>query len=297
LAEKRAMEQKNELLHKGLEELARRMDKWESTLKIGGTPNRDAKDIYKKTTGKDLSEEGFFGVEPGLGSNGWVDPRMDRAVQAKWDNPTISAEEALRVGGFDVPPLDGKGVIEKSCTDSDGVTITKRKENLGKQLKAKKMAMKRKAASNPDVAREYAQRYPPPVEVVEGVYNGLDLRGVPDQPLVRSKRSTTGYRGVKSYGGTFTVRIGSGVNGKCICLGTYETAEEAAGIYARATFYQNQQKKKRVALSLSQSDPAEVVFAAADTTTKSEMVRAAMVRTTAAMTVTVRAAMTTTLRK
>jgi len=169
------------------------MDKWESTQNIGGISNRDAKDIYKWATGKELSEEGIFGVEPtglhkyGPGSRGkgWVDPRMDHAVQARWEDPRISLEEALRTGGFEFPPLGEKGVSEKKILDSEGVSIADRKGQLKRQLVTKKRQLEKKAAVDPEAAREYEARYPP------GEAVGSTRRGIP--PARWWKECTAGW--------------------------------------------------------------------------------------------------------
>ena len=152
---KAAIEKKTVRLQKGLEKMARRLDKWESTKKIGRTPNCNAKDIYKDATGQDLSEEGYFGVEPcgnnvkypkGRGGKRWSDPRMDRAVEARWQDPTLSTEEALRIGGYEFPDLEGSGKLQKDTVDSDNVSVTQRKNNLLRRLRQKKNAEDRKAA-------------------------------------------------------------------------------------------------------------------------------------------------------
>ena len=61
---------------------------------------------------------------------------MDRAVQAKWENPDMSTELALRIGGFDYPPLESvSGVTQKELVDSEGRSITQRKNNLLRRLR------------------------------------------------------------------------------------------------------------------------------------------------------------------
>ena len=58
---------------------------------------------------------------------------MDRAVEAKLRNPAISAEEALRIGGYKYPKdYNGK---RKSIVDSDNISIRVRKDNLMKRLR------------------------------------------------------------------------------------------------------------------------------------------------------------------
>lgn len=62
-------------------------------------------------------------------------------------------------------------------------------------------------------------------------YGGLDLKDVPDQPLIHSDTSKSGFKGVKKN----KKRWEASLNGQN--LGTFDTKEEAAGIYARARFY------------------------------------------------------------
>jgi len=81
-----------------------------------------------------------------------------------------------------------------------------------------------------------------------GTYGGLDLSDIPDQPLIQSETAKSGYKGVKKNKSRWEARINN------IQLGTFDTKEEAAGIYARARYYYDQQggepskkKKQRVA--------------------------------------------------
>lgn len=67
-----------------------------------------------------------------------------------------------------------------------------------------------------------------------GSYGGLDLSGIPPQPLIAND-GPIGYKGVKTMKGRFQARVSRA--GKSVTLGTFDTAEEAAGIYARAVFY------------------------------------------------------------
>ena len=90
-----------------------------------------------------------------------------------------------------------------------------------------------------DAAADYARavfKYKPKKQSLE-TYGGMDLSGVPnDLPLIRSERCETGYVGVKLNKERFQVRISIG-GGKTKTLGTFDTAEEAALIHARAKFY------------------------------------------------------------
>eukprot|EP00580_Thalassiosira_gravida_P004417 CAMPEP_0201623924 /NCGR_PEP_ID=MMETSP0493-20130528/276_1 /ASSEMBLY_ACC=CAM_ASM_000838 /TAXON_ID=420259 /ORGANISM="Thalassiosira gravida, Strain GMp14c1" /LENGTH=832 /DNA_ID=CAMNT_0048093653 /DNA_START=129 /DNA_END=2627 /DNA_ORIENTATION=- len=155
-----AEERETERMQKALEKTARRLDKWESSKKKKGvgrtttttSQSSSANQIYKEFTGQDLAQRGYFDVEP-TGTGGqqrnprrsggkrWSDPRMDRAVDARWADPALSIEEALRIGGFEFPLLsdpDRKGVTQKDLIDGDGVSVTQRKNNLLRRLRQRK---------------------------------------------------------------------------------------------------------------------------------------------------------------
>ncbi|KAL7535125.1 LOW QUALITY PROTEIN: hypothetical protein ACHAXR_006284 [Thalassiosira sp. AJA248-18] len=74
------------------------------------------------------------------------------------------------------------------------------------------------------------------------LYGGLDLSSIPEQPLIRNSKSTTGYKGVKKLRNRWQARINTGGGSKYSTLGTFDTVEEAAGIYARAFYYLSQKK-------------------------------------------------------
>ena len=81
------------------------------------------------------------------------------------------------------------------------------------------------------------------------VYGGLDLSGVPvSLPLIRKEGTATGFVGVKKTANAkqrFQARIV--IRKKWQNLGTFDTPEEAATIYARAKWYLDskaQEKKK-----------------------------------------------------
>lgn len=224
-------------LERGLEKLARRMDLLETSQGVDGVSNHDAREIYKHATGKDLGEEGFFGVEPSILHKTWIDPRIDKAESIKWNDPSISLDEALRQAGFDYSSI-GRNGKDKHTFDSDGKSLAERKHHLRSRLKLKKNQLARKAASDPEAAREYAARYPP--AALPPPYGGLPLDDIPDQPLVFSAASKSGYRGVRKVSdgsSKFSVYVGDGTNGGKIFVGSYETAEEAARIYAKAKYY------------------------------------------------------------
>ncbi|KAL7529173.1 hypothetical protein ACHAXR_002835 [Thalassiosira sp. AJA248-18] len=69
------------------------------------------------------------------------DPRMDHAVQAKLDDPSLSLLDALRAGGFIFPAMDDTGTPQYTVVDSDNVKITQRKNQLLRRIRtAKKKA-------------------------------------------------------------------------------------------------------------------------------------------------------------
>jgi len=71
-------------------------------------------------------------------------------------------------------------------------------------------------------------------------YGGLDLSGVPPQPLIRSNKNKSGFAGVKAQrNARWEARI------MAKNLGTYDTKEEAASVYARAKFYFEQGSKEK----------------------------------------------------
>lgn len=74
---------------------------------------------------------------------------------------------------------------------------------------------------------------------------GLDLSGVPPQPLIRNQSIASGFKGVKIMNDRFQARLTIEKGSKPTTLGTYDTAEEAAGIYARAVYCVNQRKKSK----------------------------------------------------
>ena len=63
---------------------------------------------------------------------------MDRAVQAKLDDPSISLLDALKVGGFQFPCLDDSSTPLYSVVDADNVKITQRKNQLLRRIRMAK---------------------------------------------------------------------------------------------------------------------------------------------------------------
>ena len=89
-------------------------------------------------------------------------------------------------------------------------------------------------------------------------YGGLDLQDIPDQPLIHSETSKSGYKGVKRNKSRWEATL----NGKN--LGTFDTKEEAAGIYARARYYVDKggepsAKKKQRAIAAVPEESIDLV--------------------------------------
>ncbi len=66
------------------------------------------------------------------------DPRMDRAVQAKLNDPNLSLIDALRKGGFVFPAVSDSGKPQYAIVDADNVKITQRKNQLLRRLRTTK---------------------------------------------------------------------------------------------------------------------------------------------------------------
>ena len=91
------------------------------------------------------------------------------------------------------------------------------------------------AADYARAAYKYKKKKKSP-NVYGNVYGGLDLSGVPESlPLICKEGTATGFAGVKRMKGRFQARIAQ--QKKYITLGTFDTPEEAALIYARARTY------------------------------------------------------------
>ena len=75
-----------------------------------------------------------------------------------------------------------------------------------------------------------------------GIYGGLDLRAIPNQPLILRpdhETATIRYKGIKANKGRWQARISMKGNRctRCIHLGTFDSMEEAAQIYTNAAYY------------------------------------------------------------
>jgi len=75
------------------------------------------------------------------------------------------------------------------------------------------------------------------------IYGGLDLSNIPEQQELITSNSNSGYKGVKKNKKRWEARVTIGKTLKT--LGTFDTPEQAAQIYARAVCYlkQNEQEK------------------------------------------------------
>ena len=58
------------------------------------------------------------------------DPRMNRALEARLQNPSLSLYACLRMGGFEFPRDEANSV------DSDNVTLAQRKNQLNRRLRS-----------------------------------------------------------------------------------------------------------------------------------------------------------------
>lgn len=63
---------------------------------------------------------------------------MHRAVAERLANPDLSLLEALRRGGFDFPLEGGH---DATLTDTDGVTLGQRKNQLSRRLRLARQSM------------------------------------------------------------------------------------------------------------------------------------------------------------
>ena len=69
------------------------------------------------------------------------DPRMQRAIQIKQNDPDISLKAALQMGGFQFHLKDPSGDgIDKNLVDDNGVSLSQRKNNLCRRLRTASMA-------------------------------------------------------------------------------------------------------------------------------------------------------------
>lgn len=90
--------------------------------------------LLKNTTKSDGKVSAAKGPSTAIKTGRKSDPRMDRAVRAKLDDPSLPLVDALRLGGFDFPQLDGSSP-QYSFQDKDNVKITQRKNQLLRRLR------------------------------------------------------------------------------------------------------------------------------------------------------------------
>ena len=138
------IEKKCQKLHKGLEKVARHLRKWEDTNTSRRRPKDCANEIYKDATGMNINgnHKRHFVIDKdvkrkaGSGGKRWSDPRMDKAVRARLDDPQISTEEALRIGGFEFQEIDSNDAVsQRDIFDADNVSMQQRKNNLHRRLR------------------------------------------------------------------------------------------------------------------------------------------------------------------
>jgi hypothetical protein len=91
-----------------------------------------------------------------------------------------------------------------------------------------------------------------------GVYGGLDLSNVPKQPLIyrlileSAVAPASKYKGVKRCRNKWQARIA--MNGRSKELGTFDTEEAAAAIYAKAAFLVEKEKRRQLKTSSTACD-------------------------------------------
>jgi hypothetical protein len=98
----------------------------------------NSSDAKPSAKGDDSNSGAVKGPKMMVKSGRKSDPRMDRAVQAKLDDPSLSLVDALRSGGFVFPLLNDAATPQYSVVDSDNVKITQRKNQLLRRLRTVK---------------------------------------------------------------------------------------------------------------------------------------------------------------
>ena len=157
--------------------------------------------------------------------------------------------------------------IREGSSKYTGVSYDKEKKKWRAQIMVQgKLRLIGHYDKEEDAAADYARaafKYKPTKPSLQ-TYGGLDLSSVPNNlQLIRSERSGTGYKGVKVNRQRYQARIGIGIC-KDKTLGTFDTAEEAALIYARAQYYldhKGQSKDKKKELAVAKPFPEEKIEA------------------------------------
>jgi len=85
----------------------------------------------EKTHSRHQKKKAFTAAPMIFGRKG--DPRMNKAVARRLDNPGLSLIDALLIGGFSFP--DGVNKPDRSVYDSDGVRLGQRKNQLIRRLR------------------------------------------------------------------------------------------------------------------------------------------------------------------
>ena len=77
------------------------------------------------------------------------DPRMQRAVQIKLDNPDTALKEALQLGGFEFHlKIPTGGQTDKNLVDQNGVSLSQHKNNLCRRLRQEKAMASGRLSNN-----------------------------------------------------------------------------------------------------------------------------------------------------
>ena len=112
------------------------------------------------------------------------DPRMNRAVQARLDNPDMPLYHALRIGGFNFPANE-----DASTLDNDQVTLGQRKNQLLRRLR--QLAKKQEKEENEQAqqqASELAHRQAALFASSEGIAAGELYQQLQQQQQEQQRR-------------------------------------------------------------------------------------------------------------
>jgi len=131
-------------------------------------------------------EAGKSHGEKGTAERG--DPRMTRAVEAKRANPQVSLLDALIAGGFDFPKTKKRGETDKTVHDSDGVSLSQRKNQLRRRLRIKRL-------EDPRMSRAVAAKLQnPDISMVDALLEGgfkfpkLGIPGLCDKTILDTEK-------------------------------------------------------------------------------------------------------------
>jgi hypothetical protein len=109
-----------------------------------------------KSTKKSKKKSKSNGKKSGDGKGGrQSDPRMIAAINAKMNDNSLPLREALEVGGFEFPPIEGR-CAAATVLDSDGVSLAQRKNQLSRRLRQIKAEQAKKGNAHDGVEGEKA---------------------------------------------------------------------------------------------------------------------------------------------